>query len=231
MRKKREFNPDHEFIKLCETGNLNELKKLLTVYTETDITLGNNHGLIKAVNENHLPVIEYLLDKTKLGSEPTIYQEQSAYLVACDQGKIKIIDKFFKNWLQHENQQKSNPQVWEYGFSAAYTAEKEQAIKFFVQNPDMQPYANIHLENDNCFINSFKVHRKDLLEMLILDLNIEKTPAIQEFLEEPDTRDKFGKKYKIDKNEINELFNKRDLKNNIENNLPEKNIKSKSMKI
>lgn len=231
MRKKREFNPDHEFIKLCETGDLANLKKLLTVYTETDIKLGNNHGLIKAVVKNHLPVVEYLLDKTDLGSEPTIYNEQSAYMVACDQGKIKMIDKLFKNWLSHPNQQEANPQVWEYGFSAAYTAENEKAIKFFLQNPDMKPYANIHLENDNCFINSFKVQRKDLLEMLILELNIEKTPAIQEFLDNPDTRDKFGKQYKIDKNEINELFEKRDFKNNIENNLPEKNVKVKTRKI
>lgn len=231
MRKKTNFDPDYEFIKLCETGDINNLKKLLTVYTETDIKLGNNYGLIKAVVKNHLPIVEYLLDKTQLGAEPTIYQEQSAYLVACDEGKTQIIDKFFKNWLTHPSQQKDNPQVWEYGFSAAYTSENEKAMKFFLQNPDMQPYADIHLENDNCFINSFKVHRKDLLEMLILDLNIEKTPAIEDFLENPDTRDKFGKQYKIDKNEINELFEKRDFKNNIENNLPEKNTKVKTNKI
>lgn len=230
--KKSEFIPEIAFYELCENGNLQDIKKLLTVFSETDIFFGNNHGLLSAVRKNHLPVVQYLLEKTKLGEEPGIYGEQSAYIVACDQGKNECINLFFENWLRSEVQQKSNPQVWEYGFSAAYLSENEKTIKLFLDNPQMKPYANIHLENDNCFIHLYKMERKDLLNSLILDYNIEMTDSIKSFLDNPDIRkDKFGNKYKIDKEDLKEMFHKRDFKNKLEYLHPEKQSKSKTNKI
>lgn len=94
--KKSEFNPENAFIDLCKKGNLLEIKKLLTVYSETDILLGNSHGLILAAKNNHLDVVTYLLEKTKIGNDINIYKDQGAYLVACDNNKIEIIKKFFE---------------------------------------------------------------------------------------------------------------------------------------
>lgn len=227
-----EFRPEIAFMDLCEKGQLQEIKKLLTVYSETDILLGNNYGLISAVKKDHVPVVKYLLERTKLGQEPSIYKEQSAYLVACDQGKIECIELFFKNWLNHKEQQESNPEIWEYGFSSAYVNENAKTIKLFLENPIMKPYANIHLENDNCFIHLYKIERKDLLDSLILDYNIEMTDSIKSFLDSPDRiKDKFGNEYTIDKSELKDMFEKRDFKNKLQNLLPEKESKVRTNKI
>lgn len=229
---KKEFNPDIEFMILCEKGDLVNIKKLLTVYTETDIFLGNNHGLIQAVIKNHPLVVDYLLEKTALGKEPTVYGEQGAYLVACDRGYLKMAERLFKNWLEHKELQKTNPYIWEFGFVSAYVSGNEKAMRLFLENPIMKPFSNIHLEDDNCFVTLYKLERKDLLETLIFDFNLEKTPAITDFLNNPDRKkNRFGHLYQIDKKELIELFEKRDFINKLNNNLPLKNSKLKSKKI
>lgn len=229
---KKAFDPDHEFMALCEKGDLENIKKLLTVYTETDIFLGNNYGLIQAVIKNHPLVVDYLLEKTALGKEPTVYGEQGAYLVACDRGYLKMAERLFKNWLEHKELQEAHPYAWEFGFSASYVHENEHGMRLFLENPIMKPFANIHLEDDNCFVTLYKLERKDLLETLIFDFNIDKTQAITDFLNNPDIKkDRFGNEYKIDKKELIELFEKRDFINKLNENLPEKNIKTKSKKI
>lgn len=229
---KKEFDPDHEFMTLCEKGDLENIKKLLTVYTETDIFLGNNYGLIQAVLKNRPLVVDYLLEKTALGNEPTVYNDQGAYRVSCDRGPIKITERLFKNWLDHPELQTSNPYAWEFGFSAAYVNANEKAMRLFLENPIMKPFANIHLEDDNCFITLYKLEQKKLLETLIFDFNIDKTQAITDFLNNPDRKkDRFGNEYKIDKKELIELFDKRDFMKKLNENLPEKNIKTKSKKI
>lgn len=230
--KKPELNPENAFIDLCEKGDLAGIKKLLTTHTETDICFGNNHGLIQAVIKNYLPVVEYLLENTRLGQEISIYQEQSAYLVACDRGTAQCVKLFFKNWLNNPSQQKSNPQIWEYGFTSSYLDKNVQVMKLFLEDPIMKPYANIHLENDHCFIYFYQIERKDLLEMLILEYNIDMTDSIKDFLNNPDIKkDILGNKYKIDKEELKDLFEKRDFKNKLEDLHPEKHSKSKSRKI
>ena len=233
MRKnKKEFNPDIEFMTLCEKGELDNIKKLLTVYTETDIFLGNNYGLIQAVIKNHPAVVDYLLEKTPLGKESSIYNDQGAYLVACDRGKLKMVERLFKHWVENQELQEKNPHVWELGFVSAYVHANEKAMKLFLENPLMKPYANIHLENDNCFITLYQLERKDLLETLIFDFNIEKTQAITDFLNNPDRKkDRFGNLYKIEKEELKELFEKRDFKNKLDDSFPERKIKIKSKKI
>ena len=226
------INPDNEFMILCEKGDLSGIQLLLENYPETDIFVGNNHGLIQAVKRNYIEVVDYLLNNTELANSTNIYNEQGVYLVACDNGNNALIEKLFSHWLSHKDLQKIHPYIWEYGFSSAYTHANESTMRFFLENPIMIPYINIHLEEDNCFITLYQLERKDLLEMLIIDFNLEKTQAITDFLNNPNrVKNQFGHLYKIDKGELKDLFEKRDFNNQLKNNLPEKNIKYKSRKI
>lgn len=230
--KQKQLNADSEFMVLCQEGNLGAIKDLLRDYPETDIFVGNNHGLIQAVKRNHIEVVDYLLNKTELANSPNIYNEQGAYLVACDNGNNTLIEKLFSHWLTHKNLQKIHPYIWEYGFSSAYVHANEFTMRFFLENPIMTPYINIHLEEDNCFITLYQLERKDLLKMLIIDFSLEKTQAITDFLNNPNrVKNQFGHLYKIDKEELKDLFEKRDFNNQLNSNLPEKNIKIKSKKI
>lgn len=59
--------------------------------------------------------------------------------------------------------------------------------------------------------------------MLIFEYNIEMTKSIKEFLDNSNRKkDNFGNEYKIDKEELKNMFEKRNLKNNLENSYPEK---------
>lgn len=105
----------------------------------------------------------------------------------------------------------------------ACRADNVNIVDFLLNSPLLVKNANIHYDNDKHFIHAFlmssTLKKSNILNYLIFNFNIKKTPYIENYLLEKNGQD------------ILNLFNKRDMKNRLQANLLDDHILKKRLKI
>lgn len=214
---------------LSENGKEEELKEYLNNNLDVDITVGKGYCLFKAVINNHLNMVKFLTKNTPLGSLEYLTGESGAIALAAINNRLEISKYLFKFWLDSSENYKYK-EAWEYGYCAAYSYQKKQIMDYYLFSEECNNYINKDIIEES-FIELYKVNDLDLLKYLIFEFKIEKTPKIDDFLNNNEEKDLFNNKSKIAKKELIEYFNKSILMNKIENKLEIKNYKSLKNKI
>jgi len=95
----------------------------------------------------------------------------------------------------------------DYGLRLACKHNHLNIVKYLLDAPDLKEHANIHAKGDEAFKNAYTANHLDIINYLIIDYKIPRTKEIEELLSS------------IPKEDIKQLFDKRDLNQILENEL------------
>lgn len=200
------------FNKACENGNIKLVKKMLfekKIFDIDNFLLIYSNGFNLAYINNNIEIYELL--KSKL-IELKIEEIYPIFNKSIEQNNMDLIKYFL------ESDKKDWQLLHLIGHQTAqfiYACDKNQikVIDFLLTSNLLENNINVHVEEDYAFKNAYKKQDKDLLNYLIFDYKIEKTPLIIEIIK----RDI----------EIDRLFYASELNNK----LPDKQLKNKKKKI
>ena len=68
------------------------------------------------------------------------------------------------------------------GFRSACLAGHLEIVKYLLTSPELKQYADIHALNDEGFIWACKNGHLEVVKCLIIDMNIDKTTHIEDYL-------------------------------------------------
>jgi hypothetical protein len=103
---------------------------------------------------------------------------------------------------------------------AAVASHNNEIVKYLLTSPNLKQQADIHVANDSSFTFALIGNNKELMDLFIIELNIEKTDYIIDSLDSLDD-DGYAQK----------LFDVRELNQELSKNLPMFESKSKVVKI
>jgi hypothetical protein len=136
---------------------------------------------------------------------------QRDFLYACMKGDLKQAQWFLTE--QNVNIQcESN-----LGIKRACAFNHVPLVKYLLTSPELKKHSNIHDDDDHAFKLAYKDKHFQVLEYLIFDYKIKKTNAIKELLK--------------DNQELSNMFSKRELNEQLHNNLTTNLIKTSKNKI
>jgi hypothetical protein len=104
--------------------------------------------------------------------------------------------------------------------SLAVFSRKLEIVKYLLSSPDLKEHANLHADGDNAFLCAAYYNHSDIVNYFIFDFKIEKsTSIVKDLADTPNIEQK-----------INKLFEIRDLNQEINAELTEKDNKEKQKK-
>jgi hypothetical protein len=183
---------------LCQTKTMEFLLSSYTIEKNNlqyaNIHSDDDHALIEACKQGHLDTATFLLTSPLLKEHSNLHaKNDKAIIEACTSGNIEL-------------------------------------VKFLLTSPQLlecnHTFPDIHAQNDKAFIDICKIYStryKPMIDFLIFEIHIEKTPAIIAFLDSPDMEDHKAK--------INQLFLNRELFYDLNENLPNITLNKKKNKI
>jgi hypothetical protein len=103
-----------------------------------------------------------------------------AFINACNDGKLEIVKYLLTSSKlnQHININVNNGA----GFCLACREGHLEIVKYLLTSPDLKEHANIHIEKNFGFKMAYKYSHFDIITFLILEMNMEKTEHIEDFL-------------------------------------------------
>lgn len=211
---------DDELIFGCGNGKLDIVKYVLTspeLSKHANIHYENEAALTMACSHGHIEIIDYLLNSTELEdhSSHDIFKLEIITKAVYD-GQLSVIE-YFLNHPKFESQ--AIKSFNNHTLSIAAGQGRLNIIKYILNNPQLKDFSDIHVHKDCPFRSACTNEEIDVIKYFIFDLNIEKSIHINNWLS--------SKKDAITL-EIEQMFNIRDLNQNLNNELSlNKNIKNK----
>ena len=98
-----------------------------------------------------------------------------------------------------------------------------EVVEFLLTSAELKEHANIHADNDEGFRIACSQGHLEVIKCLIIDMNIDKTKHIEKYLNKKTDNKTVRKSI--------ELFNTRDLYQNLNENIKDNKEKVKKMKI
>jgi phage pi2 protein 07 len=101
----------------------------------------------------------------------------------------------------------------------AIIGNRMEIVKYLLFSPELTEHINIHDYKDKAFETALRAQKMDILEYFIFDLNIQKTEYIEDYI------------YEFSKWEVEDMFNRRELKTSLDNELSvnDNNIKKNKL--
>lgn len=150
------------------------------------------------------------------------------FYCACQKGKLKLVKylltssdlKYHANVRFNKYLNRFNNRLHDdAGFTEACFYGHFEVVKFLLTAHELKEYPDIHARNDTGFISALFNRRLDILQFLIFDMNIEKTEHIEKYLKENPNK------------QVENMFQKRDLNNKLEEELYCDRLNDKKMKV
>lgn len=205
---------------VAERGHLNIIKYLLTsseLKENADIMSKNDNTFRKACQHGHLELVKYILN-TPLGR--TINFKDSCVdgaIYAAMSGQLDVL-KYFLTELPIE----FRPSVHcgqDKIFKQAILNGHLNIIQYVLTSNELSEHIDIHTDNDVGFDNALQFKHLDILKYFIFDLNIHKTPYIEESLTRYPNKD------------VNSYFEMRNLNIDLTENLEVNLTANKTVKV
>jgi hypothetical protein len=193
-----------------QEGHINVLKYLLTspdLKEKANIHLHNDYALISACEKNHLEVVKYLLTSPDLSEHSNIHAQKEGAL------KTAILYNNFEiaQYLITSNEFKEKANANAALIEVCYS--EDIAGLEFLTSKDINPFIDIHHDNDLLFKELVRYEHTNLIKYLVMDYGIEITPTIKQLAK--NANEEIQKL--IESKELHETLNS-ELKNNLNNN-------------
>ena len=172
----------------CANGHLEVVKYLLTspdIENKPQLDnpqFGTNSPLIHACRKGHLDIVSYLLTSPDLKEHADIHANHGTPLEHAAMGGHLAVVKYLLN----SPELKEHSDIHEGGDKAIWAAaayEKVEVVKYLASSPELKDHANLHAQSDILFLSTISQQTPYVLNTLINELNIEKTPGIEQILE------------------------------------------------
>jgi ankyrin repeat protein len=173
-------------------------------------------------NKAEFETVRYLLTSPNLKFNADIhYCEDYGLTWACMNGDFSLV-----RYLLTSSELKEHINIHardDYAVRWACENEHMEIVKYLLNSSELKEHANIHCQNDELFKKCYEKGYIDIIKYFVVDLNMQKTPEIDKFIEESppnfiiEELDNWFKIHQLQHNLENEL------KPNIEKN--EKRIK------
>jgi ankyrin repeat protein len=249
---------NHEFHVACISGDLDLVKYLLTskeLHQHADIHFEKDECVILACRYGQLEILKYLLTSTDLKIHPDVHaQKDAGFEWACTNGNLDIIKYFLFdpsinkgfNLKQHSyeaiirgiyaDQMKvieyilNEPEIITQNFNynkglileAACECGRFEILNYLIDLPHFNNNLDFHFKNDTCFKGASYYGHLDIVELLIFNIGLQKTEEIEKFI--------ISNK-NINKEQIDSIFNMRDLNNELHLKLDTNELTNKKLKV
>lgn len=172
-----------------------------------------------ACRNGQLDIVKYLLTSHDLEKHAKINANDGwGFIWACQNGYLDII-KYLLTSPDLKKHVRISTQNY-YGVYWACQGGHLDVVEYLLSSPELKKHANIHANNDLAFIGACKNEEMNIVNYLVLQHNFSLTIAIQDYLNDPKNEREYGRHY--GKDQILNLFNKRDSYLNLNNNLAHK---------
>jgi ankyrin repeat protein len=157
--------------------------------------------------------IRYLLTSPNLNFNADIHHcDDQALIWACTNGDFRLV-KFLLSSTELKEHININSRDG-YAFRWACENEYMDIVKYLLSSTELKEHVNIHSQNDEVFKICYKRGYIDMVKYFIFDLNMQKTPEIENFLlvYQVDFLDDFAE-------EVNTWFANQKFQNELKNEL------------
>lgn len=165
----------------AQEGQINVLKYLLTsldLKERADIHLHNDYALISACEKNHLSVVKYLLTSPDLSEHANIHAQRDGALKTAILYDNLEIAQYLITSEELKEKANANAALMEVCYS-----EDLEGLKFLTSK-EINPYIDIHYDNDAVLKELVRYDNVKLLRYLIMDYGIKLTPRIKQIAED-----------------------------------------------
>jgi len=212
------------FLDACHEGNLDKVKFLLNspeLNNNANIHYQEDSGIHQACENGHLHILQYLLTSPELKEHADIHSKNDWVLtIACNEGFLDIVKYLLTSPDLKEHSNFKAEQL-----DYAIHLENMDIVDYLLNSSDLKEKYNVHIDNDKIFKNSCEFADKKMLHYLIYELNIDRTDEINNYLAEPN-----GRPNNL-KSEAKNMFEMRDLKKDLNKELPDNNESTKKLKL
>lgn len=194
----------------CKAGNLELVRYLLTssdLVHHADVDALGGGAITNAIQYGHFDILKYLMTSKELKKNAT-QGFPDALIMACCTGNLEIVRYLLTS---PDLKKKANIHAKNDGaLLFACWAEQLHIIDYLLFSPELKEHIDIHAHDEKVFRTACKDRRNkpSTLRHLIFNVEIDRTPAIEELLKKP--------AYKT----IKQMFKKRELNKNLNKNLP-----------
>jgi len=208
---------NREFLEATRIGDFEQVKYYLTsplLKFHANINVNNNGALINSCGLGHLDIIRYLLTSPELKEHADIHaRDDSALYWAGRMDHLHVIKYLLTS---PELKEHSNINADEGAcFKVACEYGHEEIMKYLLTSKELKEKTNFNY----AFIDACIYEKMDITSFMVFEMNIEKSSEIIDFLtENPNI-------------EIENLFNTRELNNELNNKLPLNISTEKKLKI
>ena len=169
----------------------------------------SNIEFLRAVRNNNLERVKYLLTSSDIKEKADVHtQNDEALIGACANGDLEIVKYLLTSpeLSEHADIHASDDMA----LICACSGQKLEVVKYLLTSSELKEHANVHANGDSPFFKSWfddDKKKREVFNYLIFDYQIEKTKEIDSSLTV----------FKMQEGKI--LFQKRELKNKLNNNL------------
>jgi len=189
-----------------------------------------NLHFTKACLEGDLEVVKYLLTSPDLKEHADIHtRDDQGFIYACEKRNFELIKYLLTSpeLKEHANIHTKDDLALLYATSEG----RIDIVKFLTSSPDLKEHIDIHLDPFQPFTTACANEKLDILQYYIFELKIEKTSQMDFYLND---KENHFTSLGINTNFINtvrEMFNIREVKNELTTELDKNNNNEKKLKI
>lgn len=208
----------------CADGDLDKVKFLLNspeLQHLADIHYNENAPLHQACEHNNLHIMQYLLTSPELKKHADIHSKNDwALTIACNEGHLDIVKYLLTSSNLKEHSSYNVDQL-----RYALRIGNMDIVDYLLYSPDLKENFDIHMNEDAVFKEACEFGHMETLQYLILDVNIDITESISNYLAVST-----GRTSRLT-NEAKNMFALRELNKNLNQDLPNNIITAKKPKI
>ena len=219
------FKNDEAFIRAMEKGHFEVAQYLLAspeIKNHVSVHAQNEKALLYACNRNDLKVVQFLLASPDIPEHADITcQDNEPLMIASDKEHFNLVKYLLTSpeLTRHADIHARDDQILMN--SVDYEAVNIHMVEYLLTSPELSEHANVHAQHDELFSSAtsmFEGSLEDeyepepaLLNYLVFDYGIVKTPLIQSVIDSSAQAE-----------QIEKMFALRDLHNKIEESLDTK---------
>lgn len=230
LKKHANINYDSKYLidYICSFGSVNLLEYLTSskdLEEHIKITQDISTLVRSAIRQDSFPIVQYLLSLPKLKPNTDLDIDE-IFIDACGKGNLNIIKYLLTSpeLIQHANiHAKDNAyKIIDSPILTATSHGHIEVVKYLLSSSELKEHADVHANHDEVFRLAVNNNYLSILEYLIFEYKINKTPIIENFL---------NHKHNLNSKIIKNMFELRDVNEGLNAELPINEHSSKKVKI